>query len=152
MLPHKILLKFFLFIALSISSSATAQDTQAFDLSAYKGKVVLIDFWASWCIPCRKSFPWLNEMQATKAAEGLVIIGLNVDEDRADAERFLQKYPADFKVEFDPKGGYASHYEIRGMPTSLIFDRDGQLIHHHTGFRLSDVAEYESAIDKALAK
>ena len=135
-----------------MSGSATAKDGQAYDLSAYKGKVVMLDFWASWCIPCRKSFPWLNQMQVEKSSKGLVIIGINVDEDVADAERFLQKYAADFKIEYDPKGKYASFYDIPGMPTSLMFDRNGKLIHQHSGFKLKNVAEYEQAINDALAK
>lgn len=151
MFYKKILTTIILFITLSVSATATAKESKPFDLSAYQGKVVMLDFWASWCIPCRKSFPWLNEMQAAKESQGLVIIGVNVDEDRADAEAFLQRYEAKFKLEFDPKGEYASFYDIPGMPTSLIFDRNGQLIHTHAGFKLNNIAEYETAIDSALA-
>ncbi|MEH6458013.1 MAG: TlpA disulfide reductase family protein [Cocleimonas sp.] len=139
-------------ILITISSSAMAKEAKAFDLSAYQGKVVMLDFWASWCVPCRKSFPWLNKMQSTKSSNGLVIIGINVDEDTADAERFLNKYVATFKLEYDPEGKYASYYDIPGMPTSLIFDRNGKLIHQHSGFKLKNIAEYESAINGALAK
>ena len=146
----KIITTVILFITLSVSASA--EEPKPFDLSAYQGKVVMLDFWASWCIPCKKSFPWLNEMQAAKESQGLVIIGINVDEDSADAESFLQKYEAKFKLEFDPEGQYASFYDIPGMPTSLIFDRDGELVHTHAGFKLSNTDDYEAAIDSTLAQ
>lgn len=150
MMYKKILTTIILFLTLSVST--TAKESKPFDLSAYQGKVVMLDFWASWCGPCRKSFPWLNEMQAAKESQGLVVIGVNVDEDPADAEAFLQKYKATFKLEFDPKGLYASHYDIPGMPTSLIFDRNGKLIHTHAGFKLNNIDMYEAAIDSALAQ
>ena len=139
-------------LLMTISGSSTAKEAKPFDLSAYQGKVVMLDFWASWCAPCRKSFPWLNKMQSIKSSNGLVIIGINVDEDAADAERFLNKYVATFKLEYDPEAKYASYYDIPGMPTSLIFDRNGKLIHQHSGFKLKNIAEYESAINEALVK
>lgn len=138
------------FTLVSIAQVSFAEG-KPLDLSAYKGKVVMVDFWASWCTPCRKSFPWLNQMNAAKSAGGLVIIGVNVDEDAADAAKFLEKYPAEFEVVYDPKGDYAKHYKVPAMPTSLIFDREGQLVTQHAGFKLNKVQEYEAAIDKALA-
>ena len=125
---------------------------KALDLSAYKGKVVMIDFWASWCGPCRQSFPWLNEMRTKKSSDDFVIIGINVDENTEDAKKFLAKVPADFDIIYDPEGDYASFYDIPGMPTTLIFDRDGKLQHKHAAFKLNKVAEYEALIDKALAQ
>ena len=116
------------------------------------GNVVLVDFWASWCPPCRESFPWLNKMQQQKSAQGLVVIGMNVDENKQNAEQFLKQYPADFKIMYDPKGQYASHYNIPGMPTSLLFDKQGKLLHTSVGFKLTETAEYERIIDQVLAQ
>jgi len=151
---NKVLKKISILVFLTFISAnpAIASDGKPVDLSAYKGKVVMVDFWASWCTPCRKSFPWLNQMQSSKSSQGLVIIGVNVDEDPDDAHLFLKKYQADFKLMYDPKGEYASFYDIPGMPTSLIFDRNGKLIHQHSGFKLKNVNEYEREIDKALAR
>lgn len=131
-------------------SSIAQADGKPLDLSAYKGKVVYVDFWASWCSPCRKSFPWLNQTQENKQANGLVVLGVNVDEDRTDADQFLVKYPAQFNVLFDPKGEYATYYNLLGMPSALIFDRNGNLLHQHNGFLEDQIPSYEKAIDDAL--
>ena len=136
----------------SLSSLSWAADKgEPLDLSAYKGKVVMVDFWASWCGPCRKSFPWLNKMQKEKSGKGLVILGVNVDENSDDAKKFLEKYPASFKLVFDPKGKHPTYYNILGMPTTLIFDRKGVLTHQHVGFKDKKMTEYEQLIDQALA-
>ena len=74
--------------------STTAYTAETLDLAKYRGSVVVLDFWASWCVPCKRSFPWLNEMHTRYADEGLVIIGVNVDKDADEAQAFLEKYPA----------------------------------------------------------
>jgi thiol-disulfide isomerase/thioredoxin len=112
--------------------------------------VVVLDFWASWCIPCRKSFPWLNEMQKKKSSQGLVIIGVNVDENTQDAKDFLKENNAIFDLIYDPKGQHASYYDIPGMPTTLIFDRKGKLSHQHSGFKTNKTKEYEAVLDRVL--
>ena len=137
---------------LLFSSPQVFADGQKIDLSAYKGKVVVMDFWASWCIPCRKSFPWLNKVQSNLKEKGLVIIGVNVDEKSKDAQDFLNKYPANFPIIFDPQGKHAEYYKIIGMPSSLIFDRQGKLVEQHVGFKESQIKEYENTINKILAK
>ncbi|HFD32640.1 MAG TPA: TlpA family protein disulfide reductase [Gammaproteobacteria bacterium] len=137
---------------IGLSSLSWATDKgKPIDLTAYKDKVVLVDFWASWCSPCRQSFPWLNKMQQKYEAKGLVIIGVNVDENSEDAHKFLKKHPALFKLLFDPKGEHASYYKIPGMPTTLIFDRKGVLQHSHSGFKKKKRQEYEQIIKQALA-
>jgi thiol-disulfide isomerase/thioredoxin len=142
----------FLSIGLLVTQfSANAANGKPIDISAYKGKVVILDFWASWCTPCRKSFPWLNQMHMNNSTKGLVIIGVNVDEDNLDAQHFLEQNKALFKLIYDPKGEHASFYNIPGMPTSLIFGRDGKLIHQHSGFKTKNISEYERVIDDALS-
>lgn len=119
-------------------------------LQQFAGKVVYVDFWASWCAPCAESFPWLNTLQQ-KFGERLVVVGVNVDTQPKDAERFLKRHPAQFAILPDPQGEIAAHYEIPGMPSSLILDEKGKLLHLHSGFRGSDVADYEAAITRALS-
>lgn len=118
-------------------------------LAHYSGKVVYVDFWASWCAPCAESFPWLNTLQA-KFGPNLVVVGVNVDEDPADADAFLHRRPASFDIVRDPKGEIAARYDIPGMPTSLLLDAEGHVIHRHSGFRRNEIPEYEAAISRAL--
>jgi thiol-disulfide isomerase/thioredoxin len=120
-------------------------------LDRFPGKVVLVDFWASWCVPCRQSFPWLNAMQAKYADHGLVVIGVNVDREQADAQRFLREVPAGFEIVYDPTGSLAAQYEVPGMPCSYVFDPDGKLIGRHIGFRNASRAEREAEIEKLLS-
>lgn len=119
-------------------------------LDAYKGKVVYLDFWASWCGPCRQSFPWMNEMQAKYGAKGLQIIGVNVDAKAEDAKAFLANTRADFAVAFDAAGTTPKSYAIKGMPSSVLIGPDGKVLFEHSGFRPADRAELEKRIASAL--
>lgn len=123
--------------------------SEPLDLTQHHGKVVLLDFWASWCEPCRHSFPWLNEMQA-KYGDRLVVIGVNVDRERRDADRFLTQVPAHFQVVYDPTGELATRYEVMGMPSSYVFDASGTLVDTHIGFRKGARAEREAELRKLL--
>ena len=130
-------------LAACISQASAAE----LDLAKHRGKVVLVDFWASWCEPCRQSFPWLNEMLA-KYGDRLVVIGVNVDRERVAAEQFLKQVPANFSVVFDPSGQLAEKYDVMGMPSSFVFDPAGQLIEQHIGFKQSLRAEREAQLRK----
>jgi thiol-disulfide isomerase/thioredoxin len=121
-------------------------------LAALKGKVVYVDFWASWCGPCRKSFPWLNEMQAKYGARGLQVIGVNLDKKRAEADKFLAEVPARFTIAFDAKGDTGWAYGLMGMPSSYLIGADGRILLTHTGFRDEQRKELEAAIVAALPK
>src|ERR1017187_3389601 len=90
------------------------------DLNAYRGKVVYLDFWASWCIPCRRSFPWLDNLVRQFGKLDLVVIGVNVDQSHDLAEKFLSDTPAYFPIVYDPKGDLASAYKIVGMPSAVL--------------------------------
>ena len=120
-------------------------------LTALKGKVIYLDFWASWCGPCRQSFPWMNEMQAKYAAKGLQIVGVNLDANRGDADKFLTEVPAKFTVAFDPQGDTPKRYAIKGMPTSVLIGSNGKAIEVHSGFRADERQALEEAIASALA-
>ncbi len=137
-----------LFLALLLASPlALASD---FDLSAYKGQVVYLDFWASWCGPCRASFPWMNAMEAKYAVQGLKIIAVNEDSSRKDAETFLNDYPANFEIFYDDNGKLAASLQLKGMPTSYLYDRNGKLIMTHSGFRKADKAKLTAQLERAL--
>lgn len=121
-------------------------------LAALQGKVVLVDFWASWCGPCRQSFPWMNAMQAKYGARGLQIVAVNVDAKRADADKFLEQVPASFSIAFDSQGDTPRRFAIKGMPTSVLVGADGRVADRHAGFRDDDKPALEAAIVAALAK
>jgi thiol-disulfide isomerase/thioredoxin len=131
-------------------TAATADPADALDLARYRGKVVFVDFWASWCEPCRHSFPWLNEIQARYADRGLVVIGVNLDRDRADADRFLKDVPAKFQIVYDPAGTLAARYDLPGMPVSYVIGPKGDVVARHIGFRAGLRAEREAELQKLL--
>lgn len=121
-------------------------------LAALHGKVVFLDFWASWCVPCRQSFPWMNQMQARYAARGLHVLAINVDKQRADADAFLVKIPAQFAIAFDAPGDTPRAYGVKGMPTSLLIGADASVLHQHAGFRDDDKGSLEAKIVAALVR
>ena len=149
--------------ALVMASSAMALDkgsnAPAFDLKGvegninlakYQGKLVYLDFWASWCGPCRQSFPWMNELQSRYGAQGLQIIGVNLDQKNEDARQFLATTPARFLVAFDPAGATPRSYGVKGMPSSVLIGPDGKIIFEHAGFKEADRAALEEKIKSSL--
>ena len=120
------------------------------DLSQYKGKVVYLDFWASWCVPCRETFPWMQEMQE-KYPDDLVIVAVNLDEAKANADKFLAKYPANFRVIYDQLWQLGREYEIFGLPYSFVYNRNGELVGKHGGFAPGDEINLEAALNNLFA-
>lgn len=123
-----------------------------FDPNDHAGKVVVLDFWASWCVPCRRSFPWLNAMHEKYADDGLVIVGVNLDLERAEADRFLAEFPAAFKIVYDEKKALAKRFEVMAMPSTYVIGRNGKVVETHLGFKVKEQAEYEAAMVSALAQ
>ena len=121
-------------------------------LSDLKGQVVYVDFWASWCKPCRASFPWMNDMQAKYREQGLNVIAINLDEDKQSALDFLERVPANFTMVFDPSGIIAADYELVGMPSSYIIDKNGELRFVHQGFFVAKQQAYEKEITQLLSE
>jgi len=122
------------------------------ELGAIEGRVIWVDFWASWCAPCRRSFPWLNAMHKEYSVEGLQIIGVNVDKERALAMEFLNETPAEFVIRFDPAGDIAERFDVQAMPSSFLLDESGNILARHYGFKLANSDEYEQSIRTALGK
>lgn len=141
-----------LFLAVWLPSQSVAADreAQAFDLDAYRGSVVVVDFWASWCVPCRRSFPWLDEMQQKYAAAGLVVIGVNEDDVAADADVFLRSFPVGFRIVRDADGNLARQFDLIAMPSTYVIDRNGEIAARHLGFKTGKTGEYEATLRRLL--
>ena len=121
-------------------------------LESLKGKVIYLDFWASWCKPCQKSFPWLHDIKQNYADQGFEIIAINLDKDRKLADEFLKDFKVNFLVAFDESGKTAADYKLKGMPSSYLIGRDGKVYASHIGFRDDDKAMLEQAIKTLLDK
>jgi len=122
----------------------------AVKLSDYKGKVVYVDFWASWCGPCKQSFPWMNDMQSRYSGKGLNLVAVNVDQKAEDAQTFLKDNAAKFTVAYDQGGKTPKAYAIKGMPTSVLIGADGKVLMVHSGFKEEQRDELEKQIKQAL--
>ncbi|MBL4900087.1 MAG: TlpA family protein disulfide reductase [Colwellia sp.] len=141
---------------LSFPSNAYADETinsqvaleQA--LAKHKGEVIYLDFWASWCGPCRKSFPWMNKIEAKYKQQGFSVISINLDANKDLAAKFLKETPASFTVIYDPKGKIAKHFKIQGMPSSMLIGRDGKIKSRHTGFFTKKISQYQQEIEQLL--
>ncbi len=163
LLPRRALLDLALGLCLAAAGPAFAVETGqgapdvdlpgagvAARLSELRGKVVYVDFWASWCGPCKQSFPWMNEMQKKYAAKGLQIVGINVDARREDADAFLKNVPAQFAVAFDTRADAAKRFDVKIMPTAVLIGRDGKVLFLHQGFREQDRSELEARLAQAV--
>jgi len=120
------------------------------DLKKHQGKVVYLDFWASWCKPCQKSFPWMNNLMAKYPAENFTVITVNLDAESEAMHQFLGKVKADFDIYHDPSGQIAEQFKIEGMPTSYLIDASGKVVKKHIGFYTKHVDKYEREIEELL--
>jgi len=116
-----------------------------------KGQYIYIDYWASWCGPCRQSFPWMNALQAKLGSKGLKVVAVNVDAKRADADKFLTHTPAQFTIAYDPLGESAKKLAIKTMPTSMLVSPEGRVVFVHSGFRTEETGQLEAKIAAAMA-
>jgi thiol-disulfide isomerase/thioredoxin len=148
-------------LIISLSKTASADTAPNFpikniagvtQLNDLKGQVIYLDFWASWCKPCRKSFPWMNSIQQKYSNRGFKLITINLDKDPALMNQFLEKYPAEFNLEIDPKGKIADLYKLQSMPNSFIIDTEGNIAFTHIGFFEKKQRQYEKEIESLLKK
>jgi len=137
-------------IALTLFGPSDVFADDSLDLTQYEGRVVILDFWASWCKPCRESFPWWNTMHAKYANEGLVIIGVNLDNEQDSALSFLEEYPAEFRIYYDKEKDLARSFGVQAMPSTYIIGRNGEIFAKHFGFKVKKQDEYEAIIVDAL--
>jgi len=144
-------------VALLFANTAYAQEDNAQVelerlMQQHQGKVIYLDFWASWCTPCRKSFPWLNNMQEKYETKGFVVVSINLDAQRSLANKFLQEVNAEFVIIYDAKGVLAREFQLKGMPSSYLFNRQGQLVSSHNGFNAKKKVLFEQEIKQTLEK
>lgn len=121
-------------------------------LSELRGSVGLIDFWASWCIPCRTSFPAIDALQKEFRDKGFRVVAVNVDEDRRSADQFLVARPHTMTVAFDPQGKAAEAFKLKGMPSTIILDRRGSIRFTHMGYTEKTLAQFRSEILQLLGE
>lgn len=121
-------------------------------LDSLRAKVVLVDFWASWCEPCKRSFPWMSAMHERYGPQGLSIVAINVDKSRKSADQFLAKHPAPFVIAYDPSGKTAKAYHVWGMPTSYLIGPDRTILVSRSGFDPKHASAMEAMIREACSR
>jgi thiol-disulfide isomerase/thioredoxin len=126
--------------------------TGTVSLDSLRGKVVLVDFWASWCAPCRKSFPWLRGVRERYAARGFEVLAINLDKEREQADAFLAQVPAPFLVAFDPAAKTAEAFHVAAMPSSFLVGPTGIILYSHAGFDPAKTGELETLIQEACTR
>lgn len=126
-------------------------DNSSFKLSDYKGDVIYVDFWATWCPPCRKSFPWMEEMHQKYSGLGFKVVAISLDTKRGVIDQFLNSMDTSFVIAHDPSGDSATEFKVKGMPSSYLIDRRGNVVMAHMGFNAKDKSKLEAEIKKLIA-
>lgn len=134
----------------ALSLAALEEGAAALTLGGFKGRVVYVDFWASWCVPCRLSMPALDEIYRRNKARGFAVVGVNKDATVAEAKRFLAKVPVSFALARDPADTAAKGFDVKAMPSGYLVDRRGVVRHVHRGFTAETGAALEKEIDSLL--
>jgi thiol-disulfide isomerase/thioredoxin len=132
--------------------AALSEQSAATELEQHRGKVLYVDFWASWCGPCAQSFPFMNALQREFGDQGLQILAINVDEKADDAKAFLAKHPASFGLAADASGQCPKSFGVKGMPTSYLVDKQGVIRHIHLGFRAGEAEKVRDIVGKLLSE
>jgi peroxiredoxin len=140
-------------LALAVTDSGPAQNFTLksaqgsnIRLSEYRGQVVLINFWASWCGPCRQEMPHLNELQKKYEALGFTVFGVNVEQDRKMADQVLKDIPVSFPILFDESNAVSELYDVDAMPVTVLVDRNGDIRFAHRGYKSGNEDVYERQI------
>lgn len=132
-----------------VVSAQKIPSNASFNIVSYAGQVVYVDFWASWCVPCKDSFPFMADI-ARQFGDDLAVVAINVDEDKDDALAFLEHFEHPFEIVYDSKGELASGFDVPTMPTSFIFDRQGEMILLHRAFKKSHIEALREFIAEAI--
>jgi thiol-disulfide isomerase/thioredoxin len=130
--------------------SLPARGGATIDLAQFKGQVVMINFWASWCVPCRQEMPLLDSIYKKYKPLGFTLLSVNVEPEQKDAESFLKQTPVSFPVVFDAKSKVSSLYNVQGMPTTVFIDRKGNVRMMHVSYKTGDENLYMDQIRTLL--
>ena len=131
-------------------SGTTINTDQQINLRDFRGKVVFVDFWASWCPPCLVSLPAYNRMRREIGSQEFEVIAINVDQSTEDGVKFLQDHPVDFPVLADPDGRIGTPYGVRSLPVSFLLDRDSRIVASYKSFKVGDEMKLKLAITGLL--
>jgi thiol-disulfide isomerase/thioredoxin len=127
-------------------------DGSTVELKALHGKVLLVDFWASWCVPCKAVFPALNGLHREFTAKGVEVLAINVDERHRDADAFLAETPHTLRVLLDPKMAAADAFRVRAIPTAFLIDRAGRIRYTHAGYTAEAIETFRAEIATLLGE
>ena len=127
------------------------RDGQAFRLESLRGKVVVLDFWAPWCVPCRSSFPRLDALQAKGESRGLQVVGLTLQDDTDAIQAFLTAVPVTFPIVIDSVGTSGAAFDVVAMPTTFLLDRRGQVVARFEGGSRGVHEKLEAAVESLLS-
>ncbi|MCU7905490.1 MAG: TlpA family protein disulfide reductase [Candidatus Thiodiazotropha sp. (ex Epidulcina cf. delphinae)] len=119
-------------------------------LSELRGQVVMVNFWASWCGPCRQEMPLLQQLYERYQSMGFTLLGVNVDEERAAADKMLRDIPVSFPILYDDKSRVSKGYRVKAMPSTFMIDRDGQVRYLHKGYQPGYEEDYQQQIRELL--
>lgn len=123
-----------------------SRDGETVTLSGLRGQVVMINFWATWCGPCREEMPHLEALHQRYSALGFTLLGVNVEEDSENAEAWLEEMPVSFPILFDPGNRVSVLYNVLAMPSTVLVDRQGNLRFLHHGYQAGYENEYQTQI------
>ncbi|UCE90150.1 MAG: TlpA family protein disulfide reductase [Pseudomonadota bacterium] len=121
-------------------------------LNDYRGQVVMVNFWATWCAPCRKELPHLNKLYQKYQDQGFTLLGVNIDSESAEAKRMAKELKIAFPVLFDTKQETSKLYKLKAMPSTVLVDRSGKVISYHLGYKPGYERKYEKEVQALLKK
>jgi cytochrome c biogenesis protein CcmG, thiol:disulfide interchange protein DsbE len=131
--------------------SLSDKNNQLVSIQDYKGEIVYLDFWASWCAPCKSSFPWMNEIQKEFENKNFKIIAINLDNSKDEAERFLSEHTSNITILFDQTGKTPELYGVHSMPSSYLIDTSGRIVAVFEGFHDEDKSKIKDKINEMLS-
>jgi peroxiredoxin len=131
-------------------TAGSLQESKPLALKSFRGQVLYVDFWASWCVPCRVSMPALDALFRKHSARGFTVLGVNKDTTIADARRFLKRVPVAFPLAYDVQDGLAKAFDVKAMPSGYLVDRRGVVRRVHRGFTAETAAQLEREIEELL--